>query len=163
MRLTTFVLLTLLSFNLSAAGKSAYISVKTLLEQSPQAISANSQLKALFGEREQGLISLSNNLKQMEQTYQKDSAIMSAEQKQKAENNIVQNRRRLQFEQNSLQEDLDAKRRELLQKVQVEVRAVIRKYGEDNGYDFIFSDSSLLYASDAVDITDQILQQLKGE
>ncbi len=163
MRLTTFVLLTLLSFNLHAAGKSAYISVKTLLEKSPQAIAANSQLKALFGEREQGLISLRSSIQQMEQTYQKDSAIMSAEQKQKAEDNIVQNKRRFQFEQQSLQEDLDSKRRELLQKVQVEVRAVIRKYGEDNGYDFIFSDSSLIFASDAVDITDDILQKLEAQ
>lgn len=163
MRLTTFVLLTLLSFNLSAAGKSAFISVKALLEKSPQAIAANTQLKQQFGEREQGLISLRNSIQQMEQTYQKDSAIMSAEQKQKAEDNIVQNKRRFQFEQQSLQEDLDAKRRELLQKVQIEVRAVIRKYGEDNGYDFIFTDASLIFAADAVDITDEILQQLQGE
>ena len=163
MRLTTFVLLTLLSFNLGAAGKSAYISVKTLLEKSPQAVAANTRLKELFGERELGLINLRNDIQQMEQTYQKDNAIMSAEQKQKAEDNIIQNKRRFQFEQQSLQEDLDSKRRELLQKVQVEVRAVIRKYGEDNGYDFIFSDASLVYASDAVDITEDILQQLQAE
>ncbi len=163
MKLTTFVLLTLLSFNLSAAGKSAYISVKTLLEKSPQAIAANTQLKEQFGEREQGLLDLRNSIQQMEQTYQKDSAIMSAEQKQKAEDNIIQNKRRFQFEQQSLKEDLDAKRRELLQKVQVEIRAVIRQYGEDNGYDFIFSDSSLVFASDTVDITEKILQQLQTQ
>lgn len=163
MRLTTFVLLALLSFNLSAAGKSAYISVKMLMEKSPQAIAANTQLKAQFGEREQGLLDLRNSIQQMEQTYQKDSAIMSAEQKKKAEDNIVQNKRRFQFEQQSLKEDLESTRRELLQKLQVEISAVIRQYGKDNGYDFIFSDSSLVFASDAVDITDDILQQLQAE
>ena len=40
---------------------------------------------------------------------------------------------------------------------------MIRKYGEEQGYDFIFSDSSLVFASDAVDITDDILQQLQAE
>ena len=163
MKLTTFVLLTLLSFNLSAAGKSAYISVKTLLEKSPQAIAANTQLKEQFGEREQGLLNLRNSIQQMEETYKKDSAIMSAEQKQKAEDNIIQNKRRFQFEQQSLKEDLDGKRRELLQKVQVQIRDVIREYGEVNGYDFIFSDASLVFASDAVDITNDILQQLQGQ
>ena len=163
MRMTLFALLTLLSFNLAAAGKTAFISVKTLLEQSPQAIAANTELKQQFGEREQSLINLGKSIQQMEQTYKNDSAIMSAEQKQKAEDNIIQNKRRFQFEEQSLKQDLETKRRELLQKVQVEIRAVIRDYGQRNGYDFIFTDGSLAYASESVDITDEILNELKPE
>ena len=37
----------------------------------------------------------------MEKTYQTDGAIMSADQKKKAEENIIQNKRRFQFEQQS--------------------------------------------------------------
>jgi Skp family chaperone for outer membrane proteins len=37
---------------------------------------------------------------------------------------------------------------------------VIQAYGKENGYDFIFTDTSIAYASDAVDITDAILQKL---
>ncbi|UCH41451.1 MAG: OmpH family outer membrane protein [Gammaproteobacteria bacterium] len=161
MKFTTFILLALVSFGLNAAGKSAYINSKVLLEQSPQAIAANSKLKEQFGEREKSLRDLAKTIQEMEQTYKNDSAIMSAEQKKKAEDNIIQNKRRFQFEQQSLKEDLQAKQRELLQELQVSIRTVIRTYGKEQGYDFIFTDSSIAYASDAMDITDEILEELK--
>ena len=161
MKLTTLILLAMMSCSLQAAGKFAFINSKMLLEQSPQAIAANSALQEQFGERESTLRNLAQSIQEMEQTYQTDRAIMSDEQKQKAEDNILQSKRRFQFEQQSLKEDLQAKQRELLQQVQTEIKAAIQAYGESQGYDFIFTDTSIAFASDAVDITDEILQELK--
>ena len=161
MKLTTFILLAVLSFNLNAAGKTAFINSKVLLEQSPQAIAANTELQKQFGEREQSLRNMAQNIQEMEKTYKSDSAVMSDEQKKKAEDNIIQNKRRFQFEQQSLKEDLQTKQRELLQQVQVSIKSVIQAYGKQQGYDFIFTDSSIAYASDAVNITDEILEELK--
>jgi len=153
----------MISCNLSAAGKSAYISTKVLLDKSPQAVEANKVLQQEFGAREQSLRDLAISIQQMEKNYQNDNAIMSADQKSKAEANIVQSKRKFQFEQQSLKEDLQTKQRELLQKVQVSIRAVLQAYGKDNGYDFIFTDASVAYASDAVNITDEILQELQKQ
>ncbi len=161
MKLTTFILLTVVSFGLNAAGKNAFINSKVLLEQSPLAIAANIELQNQFGDREQSLRMLAQSIQQMEQTYKNDGAVMSAEQKKKAEDNIIQNKRRFQFEQQSLKEDLQSKQRELLQQVQVSIRAVIQAFGEKNGYDFIFTDTSLAYANKAVNITEDILKELK--
>ncbi len=161
MKFTSLILLALLSFNLSAAGKTAYISSKVLLEQSPQAIAANQELQKQFGDREKSLRDLAKNIQEMEKSYQTDSAIMSAEQKKKAEDNIIQNKRRFQFEQQSLKEDLQAKQRELLQEVQVSIKSIIQAYGESRGYDFIFTDASIAYASESVNITEEILKELK--
>ena len=161
MKLTIFVLLAILSFNLNAAGKSAFINSQLLLEKSPQAIAANTELQEQFGEREQSLRNLALSIQEMEKTFKNDSAVMSDEQKKKAEDNIIQNKRRFQFEQQSLKEDLQNKQRELLQQVQVSIKSVIQAYGEQQGYDFIFTDSSIAYASDAVNITDEILEELK--
>lgn len=161
MKFTAFILLALVSLGLNAAGKTAFINSKVLLEQSPQAVSANAELQKQFGEREQSLRKLAQEIQQMEKTYKTDSAVMSDEQKKKAEDNIIQNKRRFQFEQQSLKEDLQSKQRELLQKVQVSIKSVIQEYGSKNGYDFIFTDASIAYASDAVNITDKILEELK--
>ncbi len=161
MKLSTLILLTLFSFSVSAAGKSAFINSKILLEKSPQAMAANERLKEQFGEREQSLRKLAEGIQQMEKTYQTDSAIMSEDQKRKAQDNIVQNKRRFQFEQQSLKEDLQSKQRELLQGVQASIKAVIQSFGKENGYDFIFTDTSIAYASEAVDITEDILLELK--
>jgi outer membrane protein len=161
MKLTSFVLLILFSISAHAAGKNGFIESKVLLEQSPQAIEANSKLTAQFGEREQSLRKLAQSIQQMEKTYQTDSAIMSAAQKQKAEDNIVQNKRRFQFEQQSLKEDLQSKQRELLQDVQKVIKETIQSYGANNGFDFIFTDTSVAYGSDAVNVTEDILKELK--
>ena len=84
MRLTIFILLALFSLGLNAAGKTAFINSKVLLEESPQAIAANTELQKQFGEREQSLRKLAQEIQQMEKTYKTDSAVMSPEQKQKA-------------------------------------------------------------------------------
>jgi outer membrane protein len=161
MKLTTFILLALFSINLNAAGKSAFINSKLLLEKSPQAIAANDRLQKQFGDRDQSLRKLAQDIQKMEKTFQNDSAIMSDEQKKKAEDNIIQNKRRFQFEQQSLKEDLQARQRELLQQLQASIRDVIQAYGKANGYDFRFTDASIAYASDAVDITDEIIKELE--
>jgi len=160
MKFMTLIFLTLLSLGAQAAGKTAFFNAKMVLEQSPQALAANNTLKEMFGEREQSLRKLAQGIQQMEKTFQTDSAIMSEEQKKKAEDNIVQNKRRFQFEQQSLKEDFQAKQRELLQQVQESLKSVIEKFGTENGYDFIFYDTSLAFGSDAVNITQQILDQL---
>ena len=161
MKLTTLILLTLFSISLHAAGKSAFINTKILLEKSPQAIAASDKLQKQFGDRDQSLRKLAKDIQQMEKTYKNDSAIMSGEQKKKAEDNIVQNKRRFQFEQQSLKGDLESAQRELLQKLQVSIKKVIQAYGETHGYDFIFTDASIAFASDAVNITDEIIKELE--
>ncbi len=161
MKLTILILLALVSFSLIAAGKTAFINSKVLLEESPQAIAANTKLQEQFGEREQSLRQLAQSIRQMEKTLKNDSAIMSDEQRKKAEDNIIQNKRRFQFEQQSLKEDLQARQRELLKTVQVSIKAVIESYGKANGYDFIFTDTSIAFASDTVNITQNILDELK--
>ncbi len=161
MKFTSIMLLLIISFGANAVEKSAFINSKVLLEESPQAIAANEELQKQFGDREQSLRILASSIQEMEQIYQNDAAIMSNEQKKKAEDNLIQNRRRFQFEQQSLKDDLQARQRELLQKVQVSIRAVIQEFGDKNGYDFIFTDASVAYANDSVNITEQILNELK--
>ena len=161
MKLTTLLFLTLFSLSVQADGKFAFINAKLLLEKSPQAISANDQLKEQFGEREQSLRQLAQSIQQMEKTYQTDGAIMSADQKKKAEDNIIQNKRRFQFEQQSLKEDLQNKQRELLQVVQEALKDVIQAYGTKHGYDFIFTDTSIAFGSDSVNITQEIIKELQ--
>jgi len=161
MKYMTFLILALLSFGLNAAGKTAYINSKVLLEESPQAISVKNQLREQFGEREKNLRELLANLQDMEQTYQNDKAIMNTEQRQKAEENILQNKRRFQFEQQSLKQDLQGRQRELLRDMETSIKTVIQAYGKSQGYDFIFTEASIAYASDAKDITDEILTELK--
>jgi len=143
----------------NAAGKSAYINPAVILEQSPQARAASKALENEFKQRELDLRTRAIKIQEMEKNYQNDSAIMSAEQKKKVESDIIQNKRKFQFDQQSVREDLQLRRKQLVQELQKSISDVIRSYGEKNGYDFIFTEG-VAYASDSVDITEEILKEL---
>ena len=71
----------------------------------------------------------------------------------------IQEKRQFQFDQQSVKEDLQLRRKQLIQELQKLISDVIRSYGEKNGYDFIFTEG-VAYASDSVNITEEILKEL---
>ena len=160
LKLTTLSLLLFISLTTEAVGKSAFINPQVLLENSPQAISALETLKSEFQDRELKLRETIREITEMEKKYQTDSAIMSEEQRQKTEAEILQRKRKFQFDQQSISDELQARRNQLLDEVRKAIARVIRDYGIKHGYDFIFSDG-VAFASDQVNITDEILQELK--
>lgn len=159
-KIATLLALALFSVSAFADGKSAFINSKILLEQSPQAKSALEQMQNEFQEREANLRATVEEINKMESDYKKDSAIMSDAQKKKIEEEIVQKKRQFQFDQQSMREDVQKRRNELLTNVRNAISTVIREYGDEKGYDFIFSDG-VAYAADSVDITMEILKELE--
>ena len=157
-----FIISLLLCFvvsNLNAAGKSGFINPAIILEQAPQAIAASKALETEFKQIELDLRARAMKIQEMEKNYQNDSLIMSDAQKKKREDEIIQNKRKFQFDQQSVKEDLELRRKQLIQDLQKTISEVIRRYGQQNGYDFIFTEG-VAYASDSVNITQQILKEL---
>ena len=64
-----------------------------------------------------------------------------------------------QFQQDKDQE-IAARREELLKPVFDEINATIRRIKERDGYDFIFDAAALLAAGDQYDLTDMVLKEL---
>ena len=153
------LLLCFVVLSANAAGKSAYINPAIILDQSPQARAASKALENEFKQLEADLRSRAIKIQEMEKNYQKDSAIMSAAQRKKIEGEIIQEKRQFQFDQQSVKEDLQLRRKQLIQELQKSISEVIRSYGEKNGYDFIFTEG-VAYASDSVNITEEILKEL---
>lgn len=160
LKLTSILFISLISIAVSAAGKSAYINPAKIMENAPQAKSAAETLKNEFGGREQKLREMAQKINAMEQNYKKDNAIMSDEQRKKVEAEIIQQKRQFQFDQQTLNEDVQKRRGQLIQEVQKLISGVIREYGNSNGYDFIFTEG-VAYASDSVNITEEILKELQ--
>jgi outer membrane protein len=153
------LLLCFVVLNVNAAGKFAFINPAIILDQAPQARAASKALENEFKGLEADLRSRAIKIQEMEKNYQKDSAIMSAAQKKKIEGEIIQKKRQFQFDQQSVKEDLQLRRKQLIQEMQKTISDVIRSYGEKNGYDFIFTEG-VAYASDSVNITEEILKEL---
>lgn len=155
----TPILLCFVALSVNAAGKSAFINPSIIIEQAPQAIAASKALEQEFSLRDNALRAAAGEIQELEKSYRNDSAIMSADQRKKVEDEIVQKKRKFQFDQQSVNQDLQKRRQQVLQGLQKTISIVIRKYGKENGYDFIFTEG-VAYASDEVDITDEILKAL---
>jgi len=160
LRLASIVFLGLFCFAVQAETKSAFINPALVMDKSPQAKSAAQTLQNEFKDRESKLRGMIDEINTMEKNYTNDSAIMNADQRKKVEDQIVQKKRQFQFDQQSLKEDIQKRRNELIKEVQKTISTVIRKYGSTHGYDFIFTEG-VAYASDAVNITDEILKELE--
>ncbi|MFT5506294.1 MAG: outer membrane protein [Gammaproteobacteria bacterium] len=159
-RQLALVSLVLVSGFAQADIKAAFINPAIILEQSPQAIKAGQELKQEFQDREVALRTLASSIQGMEAAYKKDSVIMNDEQRKKEEDKIIQGKRKFQFDQQSLGEDVQNRRKELIQVLRKSISEVIKDYGIKHGYDFIFTEG-VAFASDKVNVTSEVMKELE--
>ncbi|MCP4186285.1 MAG: OmpH family outer membrane protein, partial [Gammaproteobacteria bacterium] len=114
LKLVTFIVIGLFSLIANAEIKSAFINPALVMEKSPQAKKAADTLRNEFKGREQKLRGMVDDIKALEKSYQTDSAIMSEDQRKKNEEEIIQKKRKFQFDQQSLKEDLQTRRQEII-------------------------------------------------
>jgi len=149
----------LLSFNVQAELKAGFINSALILQQAPQAISAVEKMKKEFQGRESELRALAEQTQAQEDNLNKDGAIMSAEQRKKIESEIMEKKRKIRFDAQSLKEDVDLRRKQEIQGLRTSITTVINKYAVDHKFDLIFTEG-VAYAAEKVDITDEILKEL---
>ena len=129
----------------SEVGKQALESLTALRQQKQQQGEAlEKELTDLRTRLEEGRLSLSEDKLAELQRQAEDKALAL---------------RRFQDDANR---ELAKKRDEVLAEVDKVVMPVITRYGQQNGYDLIFRkfESGLIYANDAVDITDEVIASL---
>ncbi len=131
-----------------------------VLEQSPQAISADALIKKEFSSRDRELVAQQKKVKAMEDRFAKDGAIMSEQERKNLERDIVSARRDLKRGQDEFREDVNFRFNEERAKIQKEVFDAIQKVAKDNNYDLVLFDG-VAYASPRADFTDLVINYLK--
>lgn len=157
---SSLFVLALICAPVHAELKAAFINSAIILQQAPQAKEANEAMVNEFKDREQALRKLADEINTAEENWKKDSAIMSAEQKKKMENELLEKKRKLRFDAQSLKEDVDLRRKQEIQKLRTSITQVINDYAKAKGYDLVFTEG-VAYADEKVDITDEILKELE--
>lgn len=140
--------------------KIGFVDGTRLSQESPQAKVASDRLAKEFEPRKNEILKAQDQLKEREERFIKDSAFMSADDKQKKERELASAQRDLRKMQSDFQEDLTIRRNEELAKVMDTLRSAIQSYGKSEGYDLILFEG-VSYASDRVNLTDEILKKLK--
>ena len=92
----------------------------------------------------------------------KDGAVMSEGERDKLERDIISARRDLRRDQTDFRDDLNLRRNEELGKLQRQVAETIRTLAKDQNFDVIVGEG-VYYASERIDITDQVVKRLKAQ
>jgi outer membrane protein len=130
-----------------------------LIEQAPQGAKALESLEDEFRAREEELKNLHDRVQTMEADLEKNILVIDATDAQTRQREIENLKRRLARSQQEAREDYNLRRNEELAKLQTLVRQVIVDLARDRGFDLVVEQA--VYVSDAVDITDQVLEVLE--
>lgn len=141
-----------------AQAKVGVVNVARLLQESPQAQAASQALENEFAARRRELENQQKDLKAREDKLQKDGAVMAEAERRNAEKALRDGQRELARKQNEFLEDLNVRRNEALGQLQRSVLQEVQAYAKSAGLDVVVADA--LYASPAVDITNQVLAAL---
>ena len=153
------VVASLFSGSAAAEMKVGFVDTAKLMESAPQVKQAQTNIEAEFEPREKELVELQRKIRAQEDRLARDTAVMSESETSKLERDILSMRRDLKRSQEEFRDDLNIRRNEVLAKLQREIFDAIVAFAKDKKYDLILS-QGVVYSSDRVDITDDILKQL---
>ena len=104
-------------------------------------------------------MNLQQSLKAREEKLTKDGPTMTDDQRAREDKEIRDGDRELQRKQTEFQDDLNSRRNEELSKLQKSLSEEVRTYAKAQNFDLVMADG-VIYATNAVDITQQVLAML---
>lgn len=143
-----------------AASKIAYVEVGKVLQESPQVKAVKEKIRKEFSKRDDQLVSEQKKLRKLKEKLQRDASIMSEAEGKRLERDIIARTRKLKNAQSEFQEDLALRQNEELGKLRKVIAEVIVKVAKKGGYDLVL-ESGVVWANDKVNITKQVLKELK--
>ncbi len=159
--------LTLLCAGMFAAGaasaqnlKIGVVDLARLIDDSPQAERAEQSMESQFLARKEELQARAETLRQDVERLDRDGAVMSDETRTELENAIRDQQRQLQMRQGKYNDDVAQAEQNEFAELRDVIRQAIAAFADAQNYDLILGDS-VLHATDAVDVTDEVLARLQ--
>lgn len=163
---TTAAMAAVLSLMLSvgnayAALKIAVVRSAALVQDSPQYLTAQASIKAEFGKRKAALDTQAKKLADDIQTFKKNADVMTPDEREQKQNQLITRQNDLKFQQDKFRQDLETTDREKTKQLMDQIQSVITSVAKQEGYGLVLQDP--VYATSSIDITDDVLKRLKSE
>jgi outer membrane protein len=145
-----------------SAGKIGYVDMDELINKSPQITAAREKLTAEFQEQYDALREKEADLEKLEQHITRDGPIMTPEELSKLQERARLLDRQVRRFKEDLKDAISIRNSQILDEIQAKLKATVTAYAQENGYDAILI-NAILYVSDEIDLTDEILQRLQQD
>jgi outer membrane protein len=155
-----FIFVALTSSLYAADTRIGIVNTANLLKEAPQAEAARKKLESEFAPRDAKIVEMQKSIKALEEKLSKDSAVMSEAARKKEEREIVSQKRDVKRIREEFTEDFNFRRNEELGKLQKLVYETILTLAKEQKYDIILNES-VIYASQQVDVTANVLDELR--
>jgi len=156
------LLATLLLFPLVAAAQNvAFVTMNRILEDSPQAEEAMRELEQEFSPRDTQLVTERDALQELRDRLEREGNLMTATDRADLEREFTARSREFRRAQESFTDDLNVRRNEELAKLQRLINDAIIQLARERDIDLILTERNVLYSSERIDITDDIIAAMQ--
>ena len=151
---------------MGGSQKIVYVDSEYIMDNIPEYGDAQEELNALSARWQNEVKAVYDKVSEMYSKYQTEMLLLSEDQKRAREQAIVdkeQEAKNLQMQYFGSEGQLYQKRTELIQPIQEKVYTAMKEVAQSKNYAFILdlaSGTSILYANDKNDISDEVLDQL---
>ncbi len=147
---------------LASGLKVGFVNPARVSAEAPQAEAARQQLEREFAPRDQELVAMQRDVRELEERLQRDAAVMRESEQRELEREILARKREIRRMQDEFREDFNMRRNEELSKLQRRIVETIHALAKEENFDLIVSDG-VIFASDAIDITTKVIERLGRE
>lgn len=139
-----------------------YVDLQRLLDNAPQMSDSSERLRAEFAERDRALKSDEARLAELQDRQRREAGLVTPAAGDALAAEVEALERRVRRTRESLRAELRRRGEEETERRWREVNEAVAAFARDQGYDLIVA-SPVFYASPAIDITDQVLAQLRRD
>lgn len=142
----------------SAELKVGYIDLQKVLNESSSGKAAKEKIGQKVKEYEIQVQTQQKELQTAKEELEKQALLLSNEARSQKEREYQQKLKDLQRFTKDIREELQMKDADFTRQILDEILKIVSKYGEDKGYTIIFekNESSLVYASEQIDVTAEV-------
>ncbi len=143
-----------------AEAKIGFVDLQRALNQSDAGQAAKQQIGKTVEEYEGRVAQRQRELQRMKEELEKQSVVLADEARTARERDYQQKVRDYQRFTQDIQEELQRQDAQFTQRILRELIQVIDEVGKKEGYTLVLekTESSILYASDQIDMTDQVIK-----
>jgi outer membrane protein len=147
-----------------APTKIGYIDTRRVLQEAPGAQEARATMEREMQGWQQQLQAMDDSLRTMMTDYQQRSLVMSADAKQKREQEIIEKQQGFEQRAQELQTQAGRRQQELMEPIMQRVEGIISEVRQAEGFAMVFDVASeaIVSADPVLDLTNKVIERLKS-
>ncbi len=147
-----------------ADDKIAFVDLQRALEETNDGKAAKARLKSDFDQKQKELDAKQEELKKMKEDFDKKSALMKEDAKQKMQQDMGMRLQQLQETYARLQGDLQKKEADATRGILAKLSGVVQKIAERENFAMVLERSSaVVYGKPALDITNEVIRNYNSQ